>query len=105
MYPRLSDLINDLFGTDINLPIQSYGFFLAMAFFVAGIFLRSELTRKEKLGEIQPTKKKVKIGEPPSLVEMLVTFLTSFILGFKIIGPEFNIKDIGPHYKMYKIIN
>ncbi|MAZ92941.1 MAG: diacylglyceryl transferase [Lentimicrobiaceae bacterium] len=86
MYPRLSDLINDLFGTDINLPIQSYGFFLAMAFFVAGIFLRSELTRKEKLGEIQPTKKKVKIGEPPSLVEMLVTFLTSFILGFKIIG-------------------
>ena len=86
MYPRLSDLINDLFGTDINLPIQSYGFFLAMAFFVAGIFLRSELTRKEKLGEIQPTKKKVKIGEPPSFVEMLVTFLTSFILGFKIIG-------------------
>jgi predicted GNAT family N-acyltransferase len=27
------------------------------------------------------------------------------VLGFKIIGPEFNIKDIGPHYKMYKIIN
>ncbi len=86
MYPRLSDLINDLFGTDINLPIQSYGFFLAMAFFVAGIFLRSELIRKEKLGEIQPTKKKVTIGNPPSFVEMLITFLTSFILGFKIIG-------------------
>jgi predicted GNAT family N-acyltransferase len=26
-------------------------------------------------------------------------------LGFKIIGPEFDIKDIGPHYKMYKMIN
>ncbi len=26
------------------------------------------------------------------------------VLGFKIIGPEFNIKDIGPHYKMYKTI-
>ena len=86
MYPRLSDLINDLFGTDINLPIQIDGFFLAMAFFVAGIFLRSELIRKEKLGEIQPTKKKVTIGNPPSFVEMLITFLTSFILGFKIIG-------------------
>ncbi len=38
MYPRLSDLINDLFGTDIALPIQSYGFFLAMAFVGAGLF-------------------------------------------------------------------
>lgn len=26
-------------------------------------------------------------------------------LGFLTIGPEFNIKDIGPHYKMYKKLN
>ena len=32
MYPRLSDLINDIFGTGIILPVQTYGFFVALAF-------------------------------------------------------------------------
>jgi len=48
MYPRLSDLINDLLGTDITLPIQSYGFFLAMAFVTGTYLLYRELDRKEK---------------------------------------------------------
>ena len=52
MYPRITDFINDVTGTDINLPIQSYGFFLALAFLVAALLLRHELARKEKDGLI-----------------------------------------------------
>ncbi|MDZ7743934.1 MAG: hypothetical protein U5Q03_19930 [Bacteroidota bacterium] len=49
MYPRLSDLINDLFGTSIKLPVQTYGFFVALAFLLAGYLLYLELKRKKRL--------------------------------------------------------
>ncbi len=86
MYPRISDFINDVFGTDMELPIQSYGFFLALAFFIAGLLLRSELARKERIGQIFSTKKKVTIGKPASLSELIITFLISAVVGFKLIG-------------------
>ena len=86
MYPRISDFINDIFGTNINLPIQSYGFFLALAFFTAGMILRSEFARKEKIGQIYPTKKKITIGKPASVSELVLTFLISLIVGFKLTG-------------------
>lgn len=62
MYPRVSDFINDVFGTNINLPIQSYGFFLALAFITAGLLLRSELKRKELAGEVFPVKKRTPLA-------------------------------------------
>lgn len=86
MYPRISDFINDIFGTSINLPIQSYGFFLAMAFFTAGMILRSEFARMEKIGQVSATKKKVTIGKPASFTELLLTFIISIIIGFKLTG-------------------
>jgi len=86
MYPRLSDMINDLFGTSINLPIQSYGFFLAMAFLTSALILRSEFNRKEKLGLVAPTRKKTVIGKPASMVELILTFIISLFIGYKIIG-------------------
>ncbi len=86
MYPRISDFINDVFGTDINLPVQSYGFFLALAFIVAGMLLRSELRRKQKIGQVTQTIKKTIIGKPASITELTVTFLLSFLLGYKIFG-------------------
>ena len=86
MYPRLSDFINDLFGTNINLPIQSYGFFLALAFLVSAWFLRSELQRKETEGLIKPRKKIIVKGEPASLLELLTAAIVGFIIGYKFIG-------------------
>ena len=86
MYPRISDFINDIFGTNINLPIQSYGFFLAMAFFIAALLLRSELARKEKLGLIKSTIKKTLIGKPASISELVITFIISLLVGYKISG-------------------
>jgi len=48
MYPKFSDIINDFFGTNINLPVQTYGFFVALAFALAGWIVWLELKRKEK---------------------------------------------------------
>jgi phosphatidylglycerol---prolipoprotein diacylglyceryl transferase len=86
MYPRLSDLINDILGTNINLPIQSYGFFLAITFLVAAIILRKELDRNEKLGVIGSTIKKIIIGKKASPMELVIIFIISFIIGYKLSG-------------------
>ncbi len=85
MYPKLSDLINDLFGTNINMPIQSYGFFLALAFMVGAIILYSELKRKENEGLIKPQIKKIWKGKPASIGELMVSFIISFFIGFKLV--------------------
>lgn len=90
MYPKLSDLINDWFGTDIVLPIQSYGFFLALAFLAGSVFLYLELRRKEREGYIQPQIKKVQKGKPAALGELITVFIVSFIIAFKLIGALFN---------------
>jgi prolipoprotein diacylglyceryl transferase len=94
MYPKLSDLINDLFGTNINLPIQSYGFFLALAFLAGAFVLYLELGRKEKEGILPTTTKKVTKGKPASTTELIINFIISFILGFKFV--EFFL-----HYSQY----
>jgi prolipoprotein diacylglyceryltransferase len=86
MYPKLSDLINDLFGTNINLPVQSYGFFVAIAFIVAGYLLYYELKRKEKEGLLGHQKKKVLKGKPASFLELLISVVVGFLLGYKILG-------------------
>ncbi len=86
MYPRITDFINDIFGTDIDLPIQSYGFFLALAFLVAALLLRHELARKEKEGTIRSTIKKTFRGKQATTTELITTFLISLIIGYKISG-------------------
>jgi prolipoprotein diacylglyceryltransferase len=90
MYPKLSDWINDWFGTNIVLPIQSYGFFLALAFIFGAYFLYRELKRKEEEGLINPQLKKVQKGKPASVIELITVFFFSLIIGFKLIGALFN---------------
>ena len=50
MYPTISHLIEDLFGIYIPLPIQTFGFWVAIAFMVAAYVIKLELERKEKIG-------------------------------------------------------
>ena len=83
MYPRISDLINDVFGTSLDLPIQTYGFFVATAFIVAGFLLYHELKRKEKNGTVKALEKEVWQGKPASAAELAVNALISFIVLFK----------------------
>lgn len=90
MYPKISDLINDLFGININLPIQSYGFFVALAFIVASGILYYELKRKEKEGRLHSQKKKKLKGKPASINELIISGIIAFVLGAKIIGVFFD---------------
>lgn len=93
MYPRFSDLINDWFGTHITLPIQSYGFFVAMAFLVAAVVLKFELKRKEKEGLIKPSTKRIKTGAATTS-ELIVQGLWGFLIGFKFVGMFFSWEQV-----------
>lgn len=89
-YPSVTDFIYDVFGANIPLPIQSFGFFVAIAFVVAAYLLMMELKRKEKMGLIAPTPKKVRVGEPVSSTQLFVSGLIGFIAGFKLLAALLN---------------
>ena len=90
MYPRISDLLLDLFGIDIPLPIQSFGFFVAISFLVGGWALTQELKRKESEGLISSTIKKVLVGAPASLNDLLLSGIVGFIVGYKLLYAGLN---------------
>ncbi len=94
MYPNLYYLIDDFFGVKLNglRLVNSFGFFVAIAFVASGFVLYSELKRKESLGEFTPTEESIIIGAPASLSELLTSFFFGFLFGYKIIG-AFTIAD------------
>ena len=94
MYPNLYYLIDDFFGVKLNglRLVNSFGFFVAIAFVASGFVLYSELKRKESLGEFTPTEESIIIGAPASLSDLLTSFFFGFLFGYKIIG-AFTIAD------------
>lgn len=90
MYPRLSDLINDIFGTNIELPIQSYGFMVALAFLSATWVVWLELKRKEKIGQVHGIEKEVWVGKAAGIGELIFTGIFALLVGYKIAGMIFN---------------
>lgn len=94
MYPNLYFLIDDFFGVKLNglRLVNSFGFFVAIAFVASGFVLYNELKRKESIGEFTPTEESIIIGAPASMSELLTSFLFGFLFGYKIIG-AFTIAD------------
>jgi len=94
MYPNLYYLIDDFFGVKLNglRLVNSFGFFVAIAFVASGFVLYNELKRKESLGEFTPTEESITIGAPASMSELLTSFFFGFLFGYKIIG-AFTIAD------------
>ncbi len=88
MYPNLYYLIEDLFGVKLNglRLVNSFGFFVALAFIASGYVLYSELKRKEALGEFVPTEESYIVGAPASISELVMNFFFGFLFGYKIIG-------------------
>ncbi len=85
MYPTLSHFFQEVFGWNIPLPIQTYGFFVAMAFLVGVWILAIEFRRKEKEGVLLSVKLKIWVGEPAKAKDFIISGLVGFILGFKIL--------------------
>jgi prolipoprotein diacylglyceryltransferase len=85
MYPTLSDLLKDLFGVYIPLPIQSFGFMLAISFLCAAYTLQEELKRKERNGLLKSFTVTTIVGKPASTVDLISSFVTGFLIGFKLL--------------------
>lgn len=85
MYPTISDLIKDLFGVYIPLPIQSFGFMLAISFLCAAYTLQEELKRKERNGLLKMFAVTTIIGKPASFFDLASSFVTGFLIGFKLL--------------------
>lgn len=51
-YPYITDVVNDLLGTDIHLPIATFGALVAIAIFVAIRFMQLEVERLASLGSL-----------------------------------------------------
>ena len=94
MYPNLYYLIEDFFGVKLNglRLVNSFGFFVAIAFVASGFVLYFELKRKESSGEFTPTEESITIGAPASFSELITSFFFGFLFGYKIVG-AFTIAD------------
>ena len=88
MYPNLYYAFKDLFGVDWKFLrfVNSFGFFVAIAFILAAVVLAHELRRKSKQGIFHPTEMNVVVGKPATAVELILNFLLGFILGYKILA-------------------
>jgi phosphatidylglycerol---prolipoprotein diacylglyceryl transferase len=93
MFPKFSDILNYLFGSHLDLPMQTYGFFLAIAFLTAGLLLRSELKRKEKEGLLTIRKQTIYPNKPVSWFGVVPGILLSSIIGWKLFGIIFQYAD------------
>ena len=88
MYPNLYYAFRDLFNVEWQ-PlrfINSFGFFVAIAFILAAVILSAELRRKSKQGLLQPTEVQVMVGKPASFIDLFLNFLLGFVLGYKILA-------------------
>lgn len=88
MYPNLYYAFRDLFGVEWTglRFVNSFGFFVALAFLAAAYVLTQELRRRERLGFMQAAESRIVVGRPATAAELLLNFVLGFLLGYKIIG-------------------
>lgn len=85
MYPTIYHALLDLTGLDLPFLkfLNSFGFFVALAFVFASWTLGLELRRKEAQGFLKAATRKVIVGAPATPGELLWNGLLGFLLGWK----------------------
>ncbi|MCB9168654.1 MAG: prolipoprotein diacylglyceryl transferase [Flavobacteriales bacterium] len=85
MYPTLYHALLDLLGLDLSVLkfVNSFGFFVALAFVAASWTLAVELRRKTMEGMLRSTERSVLVGAPASIGELLTNALVGFLVGWK----------------------
>lgn len=89
MYPTISHLIQDVFGVYIPLPIQTFGFFVAIAFLLASWMLSLELKRKEEEGILKIFTQDKIVGLKASSWQLISAAFVGFLIGFKLLEAVF----------------
>lgn len=95
MYPTLYHALLDLTGLDIPFLkfANSFGFFVAIAFFVAAWTFGKELSRMQQADLVARTTRKVTYGKPASIRELIGSGLFGALLGFKGLYLLFNYEE------------
>jgi phosphatidylglycerol---prolipoprotein diacylglyceryl transferase len=85
MYPNLYSFFADVFGAAPAWTkyLNSFGFFVALAFIVAAVVLTKGLQLKEKKGLLFPKEEKRVFGEPAKMSELFLNGLLGFLMGYK----------------------
>ncbi|QES87962.1 prolipoprotein diacylglyceryl transferase [Rhizosphaericola mali] len=88
MYPNLYYVFKELFHIDLPAlkVINTFGFFVAIAFLICAALIVKELKRRQALGIFTYEDKKVTIGEPATTTELVLNFVLGFAMGYKILG-------------------
>lgn len=96
MYPTLYHAFLDLFGIDLPFLkfVNSFGFFVALAFVAAHQVLSAELRRRTALGQLAPTRRTITVGAPATPLELVMQGLLGFLLGWKALYMVLNMAEV-----------
>jgi len=84
MYPTISEFLKSI-GINLKLPIQTFGFFVAISFGIAAYLLAKELRRKQSEGLLTPGSRKRIIGAKAKPEEYIYNAIGGFLFGFKLV--------------------
>lgn len=99
MYPDFKYLLQSLTGIEMPMWLslfKTFGFLVAMSFLGAAWATASELKRKAKMGLLHAEIRTMEVGRPASAMDLAVSALTGFFIGFKIGGMFTNFAEISP---------
>ena len=84
-YPTVSHFIESITGLHVPLPIQTFGFFIVLAFFVGQIFIKRELVRFEMSGVLKPVSNINNKSKLSKWLEFALNGIFAFFIGYKIL--------------------